>query len=143
MHRLREQQYPATRTDCVHGRPDEAVACYRENRRVSASAFSLLPHRSDYLGARSVNVFPQAECFRYCKPLRIQIGSNYAGPGALSQYTQQDTNWPLTYYQNRFTLLELQSFNSLHASVYRLHETGLLKGDSEIGRASCREREEI
>src|SRR5438067_5638878 len=75
MHSLREQQYPATRTDCVHRRPDEAVACYRENRRVSASAFSLLPHRSDCLGARSINVFPQAECFRYCKPLRIQIGS--------------------------------------------------------------------
>ena len=51
--------------------------------------------------------FAQAEAFRYCKPLGIQIGSDYRGPGPFGQNTQNDTDGALSDHQNRFARLQV------------------------------------
>ena len=80
VHRLRKQQNPASWTRRIHGSPDQAVAADRQNHCIGATAFGQLAHRLDHIGTRSINASAQTETFRYCKPLGIQIGSNYPWP---------------------------------------------------------------
>src|SRR5580704_7931651 len=70
------------------------------------------------------------KAFNYSKPLGIQIGSNNRGPCPPGQYTKYDADWALPDGQHGLPGLQAQSFNSLHAGVYRLYKTGLLKGNA-------------
>ena len=107
VHRLREQKHPAARSRGVHSCPDQAVAPYRQNCGVGSTAFRLLANRFQGVGTRSINALPQAECcFRYCKPLRIQIGSDYPRASLFGQCSQYDTNRALTNDQDCFSLLQ-------------------------------------
>ena len=80
VYRLREQQNPASRTYRIHRSPDQTITTDRQDGRICASSFGHLPHRNYQVGTRSINAVPQAVTCRYCKPLRIQIGSDYHGP---------------------------------------------------------------
>ena len=80
MYCLREQQDPASRTYRIHCNPDQCVTTHRQDGRIRAPPAGQLPHRNYQVGTRGINAVPQAVTCRYCKPLRIQIGSDYHGP---------------------------------------------------------------
>src|SRR2546430_747861 len=100
-----------------------------QNACVGATPLSELAHHFYSVGTRCIDATPQAVCFTYCKPLRIQIGSDYGRSSPLCQSSQYDTDGSLTNYQNCFPSLHLQSLNTFHAGVHRLNKTGLFKRD--------------
>ena len=103
MNGLREQQNPASRTHRIHRSPDQTITTDRQDGCICATSFGLLTHRFHHIGTRCINAVPQAVTCRYCKPLGIQIGSDYRGPSPFGQYTQYDTDGTLTYHYNRLS----------------------------------------
>ena len=95
MHGLRKQQNPASRTRRIHRSPDQTITTDRQNDCIGAASFGQLTHRFHHIGTRGINAVPQAVTFRYCKPLGIQIGSDYRGASPFGQYAQNDTDGPL------------------------------------------------
>src|SRR5216110_1250032 len=95
---LREQQNPSARADRIHRSLDQAIASDRQNRCVRTTTFGLPAHLRNRISARGVNCIFKSEVFRYCKPLLIQIGSDYPRPSAFGQYTQYDTDGTLSDY---------------------------------------------
>ena len=75
---LREQQNPASRTYRIHRSPDQTITADRQDGCICATSFGQLTHRFHHVGTRGINAVPQAVTCRYCKPLGIQIGSDYA-----------------------------------------------------------------
>src|SRR5678809_1654660 len=78
MNGLREQQDPASRTHRIHRSPDQTITTDRQDGCICAASFGLLTHRFHHIGSRGINAVPQAVTCRYCKPLGIQIGSDYS-----------------------------------------------------------------
>ena len=127
---LRKEQNPPPGSYSLHGSPNQAVAADRQNGRVGASTLSLPAYLLGRVGTRHVDQIFESEFFRYCKPLLVQIGSDYRRPCPFGQYTQYDADWPLTNHQNGFARLERHPLDSLHAGVHRFDKRSLLERDS-------------
>src|SRR3974390_149787 len=128
MLRLPEQKHSPARTGCFRSGSNQAVPCDGQNDGVSPSAFRQLLDCADRVGGRGVDVLVQAERLSNCKPLRIQIGSDYSRPTPSRQYRQDDADRPLTNHQYSFDLHQAQRLDAFHACIDRLNERRLHKG---------------
>src|ERR1035438_7844711 len=66
----------------------------------------------------------------YCKPRRIQIGSNHPCPRPLGQIRQDQADRTLSDYQNGLPGLQTKGLNTFDAGIHRLDKTSLFEADA-------------
>jgi hypothetical protein len=87
-------------------------------------------HRFSGVSLGSVNCQIEAKAISYCKPRRMQIGSNHPSPRPLRQDRKDDTYWTLPNHQHGLSRLQMKGLNTFDASIHRLDKTCLLKADA-------------
>src|SRR6266403_578713 len=129
-HSLGKQQHPTSGTGGIHGRPDHAVPANRQYHGVSPATFRHFAHRFSGVSLGSVNCQIEAEAISYCKPRRMQIGSNHPSPCPLRQSRKDDTYWTLPNHQHGLPRFQAKRLNTFDAGIHRLDKTCLLEADA-------------
>src|SRR5208337_2933899 len=111
----------------IHGRANQAVRRHRQDYRVRASVFSLLPYTARHVVFRRVNGVLESKAFSYSKPLGIQIGSDNGCTRPAGEHGEDNTDGPLANHEHGFARFEAQRRDPFQAGVYRLHEASLFK----------------
>src|ERR1700694_2219370 len=130
VYRLRKQQHTTSGAGGIHGRPDHGVPANCHNHSVSTAPFRHAAHRLHGVSPGSINCQIEAEAISYCKPRRMQIGSNHPSPRPLRQSSKDQTYWALPNHQHGLPRFQTKGLNTFDACIHGLDKACLLEADA-------------